>query len=389
MNTAADSQAISAALLDWYDRHARILPWRTSPGERRSGLQPDPYHVWLSEVMLQQTRIITVRDYFLKFTEKWPDIASLAAAPEDDVMKAWAGLGYYSRARNLKKCADTIAREYGCAFPRSAEQLRTLPGIGVYTSAAIAAIAFDEPVAAVDGNVERVVSRLCAIDTPLPQAKSEIGAIAGRLVPIKRAGDFAQAMMDLGATICTPKRPACALCPIRVFCVAGKAGTSEQYPIEKPKAKIPTRQGAAFIACRNDGAVYLRKRKPSGLLGGMSEVPMTEWSAKVDGALGHKNAPFPANWREKGSIRHTFTHFHLELEVWLAEDLESSQTGNGIEEEGWWAAADGLAEEALPAVIKKAIAAALPQAFEVRSQTTASRLAGRAFHGRRETARRS
>lgn len=316
--------------------------------------------------MLQQTRVTTVRDYFLKFTGKWPDIASLASAKEDDVMKAWAGLGYYSRARNLKKCAETITREYGCAFPRSAEQLRTLPGIGVYTSAAIAAIAFDEPVAAVDGNVERVVSRLCAIDTPLAQAKSEIGVIAGTLVPKTRAGDFAQAMMDLGATICTPKRPACALCPIREFCIAGKAGTAAQYPVKKPKAKIPTRQGAAFIARRKDGAVYLRRRKPSGLLGGMSEVPMTEWSAKMDGALGSENAPFPANWHKKSSIRHTFTHFHLDLEVWLAQDLGGDEAGNGKDNEGWWAAADGLAEEALPAVIRKAIAAALPQAFEVR-----------------------
>ena len=364
MKPVTDSRAISKPLLSWYDRHARRLPWRTAPRERLRGVRPNPYHVWLSEVMLQQTRVATVREYFLKFIEKWPTIVELAKAESDDVMKAWAGLGYYSRARNLKKCAETVVREFGGELPRTMAELRSLPGIGGYTAAAIAAIAHDEAVAAVDGNVERVVSRLQAIDTPLPKAKPFIAEIAGGLVPTERPGDFAQAMMDLGATICTPTRPACALCPVRTQCAAGKAGTVESYPVKQPKAQIPTRRGAAFVACRSDGAVYLRKRAAGGLLGGMSEVPTTGWTARTDGALGSENAPFAADWRKTGAIRHTFTHFHLDLEIWHAEGVDNGVADRAGVDQGWWVPTHRLADEALPTVMRKAISAAIPAAFK-------------------------
>jgi A/G-specific adenine glycosylase len=345
-------------LLAWYDRHARVLPWRVSPSERAKGRLPDPYQVWLSEIMLQQTTVEAVKPYYRKFLDRWPDVTSLAAAETDDVMKAWAGLGYYSRARNLKKCADAVVAEHGGEFPDSFDALLKLPGVGRYTAAAIAAIAFDKPEPVVDGNVERVTSRLFAIATPLPQAKGEITGAVRSLLPRERPGDFAQAMMDLGATICTPRRPACLPCPLNGFCAALKAGDPELYPVRPDKADKPQRKGAAFVAVCADGAVLLRKRPENGLLGGMAEVPTTGWTARQDGATGEDAAPFPAAWRRAGTATHVFTHFALELAVYRA-DVGKRAAPDGH----WWSAPGELSGEALPTVMKKVIDAAIPGAF--------------------------
>ncbi|HZT50868.1 MAG TPA: A/G-specific adenine glycosylase, partial [Stellaceae bacterium] len=261
-------------LLAWYDRHRRVLPWRALPGER-----PDPYRVWLSEVMLQQTTVPAVMGYFARFLERWPDVAALAAAPLDEVLHAWQGLGYYARARNLHACARAVVARHGGAFPRDEAALRALPGIGDYTAAAIAAIAFDRRAAPVDGNVERVTARLFAIETPLPEAKPELRRLAASLVPERRAGDYAQAAMDLGATLCTPRKPRCVLCPWREECRARALGVAENLPRRRAAAARPVRRGVAFWAVREDGAVLLRRRPEAGLLGGMMEVPSTPWRA--------------------------------------------------------------------------------------------------------------
>jgi A/G-specific adenine glycosylase len=352
-----------ADLLAWYDRHARRLPWRTPPAERRAGVKPDPYRVWLSEIMLQQTNVTTVKPYFEAFLARWPTVADLAAAPTEDVMKAWAGLGYYSRARNLKACADTISRDHGGRFPETSAGLRELPGIGAYTSAAIAAIAHDEPAAVVDGNVERVLSRIYAIDTPLPAAKNEISALQAQLTPSERAGDYAQAMMDLGATLCTPKRPACSLCPWETACVAHGRGTEELYPRKAAKTDRPERAGAAFVAIRDDGAILLRKRPERGLLGGMTEVPGSDWIQGATTAHGAEVAPLAANWQRIATpVIHVFTHFRLTLDIWHAR-LPDTHPAPG---DSWWASAVDLPHEALPSVMKKAIEAAAPGATRKR-----------------------
>nr|WP_155194116.1 A/G-specific adenine glycosylase [Roseibium denhamense] len=345
------------SLLDWYDRHARALPWRVSPEDRRLGEIPDPYRIWLSEVMLQQTTVAAVKDYFIKFTGTWPTVMDLAAARQEDVMKAWAGLGYYSRARNLKKCADTVARDHGGHFPDTEDALLKLPGIGPYTAAAIAAIAFDRHAAVVDGNVERVLSRLGLIETPLPDAKPEIKALMGTLTPSDRPGDFAQAVMDLGATICTPKRPACAICPWTQECRARNEGLAETLPRKAPKKEKPVRFGAAFVARdAKTGSIYLRRRPPKGLLGGMTEVPGTDWreTGQTDDPSGQ--APFAGPWTKRMTVvKHTFTHFHLRLTVYRA-DISAA----GIEaNDGWWCPVDDLNSEALPTVMRKVLAAAL------------------------------
>ncbi|POF34750.1 A/G-specific adenine glycosylase [Roseibium marinum] len=354
------SASAAQTLLTWYDRHARRLPWRVSPRNRKLGEVPDPYRIWLSEVMLQQTTVAAVKDYFEKFTLAWPSVEDLAAAPEEDVMKAWAGLGYYSRARNLKKCADAVAAEFQGRFPDTEEDLLTLPGIGPYTAAAIATIAFDRHAAVVDGNVERVLSRFFQIETPLPDAKPVIRARMADLTPQIRPGDFAQAVMDLGATICTPRRPACALCPWMTACQAHSSGMVETLPRKAPKKEKPTRYGAAFVAVdKETGAVLLRRRPPSGLLGGMTEVPGSDWSEAFDRADAVSGAPFPAAWtRQTAEVRHTFTHFHLRLDIFRA-DLEASGTP-GLKG-AWWSLPDMLDGEALPTVMRKALAAALEQ----------------------------
>jgi len=354
------AEPLSDRLLAWYDRHARALPWRVGPKARARGVPPDPYRVWLSEIMLQQTTVAAVKPYFEAFMARWPTVAALAAADRDDVLKAWAGLGYYARARNLKACAETVAGDLGGRFPDTEAGLRALPGVGAYTAAAIAAIAFDLPAAVVDGNVERVIARLYAIATPLPTAKREIMARQAALTPAKRPGDYAQAMMDPAAAICTPKRPACSLCPLAETCAARAAGRPEAYPTRVAKAERPTRYGTAFVAERGDGAVLLRRRPDKGLLGGMAEVPGSSW----EGQRAAAEPPCPATWRSAGTVVHVFTHFRLELDVVAARVAKTTAAPAGH----WWAAAAALPGEALPSVMKKAIEAALPGATRRRGR---------------------
>lgn len=351
---ADEMQAPAAALLAWYDRHRRRLPWRALPGEA-----VDPYRVWLSEIMLQQTTVKAVAPYFLAFTDRWPSVGALAGAPVDEVMKAWAGLGYYSRARNLHACAIRVAEAHGGRFPDTLEGLRALPGIGDYTSAAIAAIAFDRPTAVVDGNVERVVTRLDAIATPLPAAKPAIKARVAALLDPARPGDFAQAMMDLGATICTPKKPACALCPLRPWCAAAKAGSQEAYPVKAPKRAGTLRRGAAFVVVRSDGAILAGTRPPKGLLGGMTEVPNTPWSADFDPDSGPLDPPVPLAYRRlAGTVDHVFTHFPLALTVYRAEAPVDLAAPDGLQ----WIAAEALGDAGFPTVMRKVVEHALRQA---------------------------
>jgi A/G-specific adenine glycosylase len=347
------------ALLAWYDRHRRKLPWRAARGERA-----DPYEVWLSEVMLQQTTVKAVAPYYTRFLERWSDVRALAAAPLDDVLKAWAGLGYYARARNLHACARAVVERHGGEFPASEAELRALPGIGDYTAAAIAAIAFDVPATPVDGNIERVIARLYAIATPLPAAKPEIRRLASALTPQQRAGDFAQAMMDLGATICSPKRPACALCPWNDACVAHARGEAESFPTRTPKREGILRRGAAFVALRVDGYVLVRTRPAKGLLGAMTEVPTTTWTQEFDESDALEHAPrFAAAkarkqpaWRKKtGVVRHVFTHFPLELSVYTAEVPAQTPAPAGTR----WVSLVSLHGEALPSLMRKVVAHAL------------------------------
>jgi A/G-specific adenine glycosylase len=336
-------------LLAWYDRHRRVLPWRAAPGETA-----DPYRVWLSEIMLQQTTVATVGPYFLTFLARWPDVAALAAAPLDDVLTAWAGLGYYARARNLHKCAQAVAREHAGRFPETEAGLRELPGIGAYTAAAIAAIAFDRRAVVMDGNVERVVARLHRVQNALPAAKPELRALTDALTPDARPGDFAQAMMDLGATICTPRKPRCALCPWREDCAAFKAGDAEDYPRKAAKAERPVLHAVAYWMTLPDGRVLLRRRPEQGLLGGMMEIPTNTWRAEPwDAAEARAAAPFAAEWRAlPGTIRHIFTHIDLRLSL-LAGSLKKTPAGMIA------APLDRLGDYALPSVMRKIVNAAV------------------------------
>ena len=306
----------AADLLAWYDRHARVLPWRLEPWRARRGERPDPYRVWLSEIMLQQTTVKAVGPYYARFLARWPTVGGLAAASLDDVLRAWAGLGYYARARNMHACAKEIVQRHAGIFPSDPDELRALPGIGDYTASAIAAIAFDVAAVPVDGNVERVVSRLFAIEEELPAAKPRIKQLARSLLPGARAGDFAQAFMDLGATICSPKRPACALCPWVEGCAAHLRGDQEAFPRKTPKREGQLRRGAAYVALRADGRVLLRKRPDKGLLASMTEVPGSMWANNFDEKSALRSAPRlkGAKWkRVPGVVRHVFTHFPLEL----------------------------------------------------------------------------
>jgi A/G-specific adenine glycosylase len=347
-------------LLRWYDRERRHLPWRYAPGDA-----PDPYRIWLSEIMLQQTRVETVARYYERFLARFPTVETLAAARLESVLKLWAGLGYYARARNLYACACEIVLRYNGRFPDTEEELRELPGIGAYTAAAIASIAFGRKATPVDGNVERVVARLCSIETPLPAAKPVLRRLAEGLVPETRAGDFAQAMMDLGATICTPKSPDCPRCPWRPSCLGRVRGVHEDLPRRLPKTESELRRGAAFVVLREDGAVLVRRRPREGLLGGMTEVPGTDWSAVFDLADAQRMTgqllPFvPAiAWRRlPGSVRHVFTHFPLELTVFVARTPNGASAPRGMR----FVKLDRLGGEALPTLMRKVVAHAVPEA---------------------------
>jgi A/G-specific adenine glycosylase len=358
---AAAAAARPELLLAWYDRHRRVLPWRPPAGQR-----PDPYAVWLSEIMLQQTGVKTVGPYFAKFLARWPDVAALGRASLDDVLRMWAGLGYYSRARNLHACAVAVLRDHGGAFPNTEEGLRSLPGIGPYTAAAIAAIAFDRRTMPVDGNIERVVSRLFAVEETLPQAKPVIQKLAATLLggfdeksrardEKTRAGDSAQALMDLGASICTPKRPACSLCPLSEACVARQRGDQESFPRKAPKKSGELRRGAAFVVTRGD-ELLVRSRPEKGLLGGMTEVPGSDWRAAQDDEDALKQAPRlngVTRWHRKlGVVTHVFTHFPLELVVYTAQVPARTRAPKDMH----WVPIATLGGEALPNVMRKAIA---------------------------------
>ena len=339
-----------ALLLDWYDRHRRRLQWRPPAGE-----WADPYRVWLSEIMLQQTGVKTVGPYFEKFLARWPDVAALGRASQDDVLRMWAGLGYYSRARNLHGCAVAVLRDHGGVFPDTEEGLRKLPGIGPYTAAAIGAIAFDIRTMPVDGNIERVASRLYAVEEPLPQAKPRIQELAATLLGESRAGDSAQALMDIGSSICTPKKPACTLCPLNEDCVARTRGNQETFPRKAPKKTGTLRRGAAFIVTRGD-ELLVRTRAEKGLLGGMTEVPGSEWLAGQDDKIALKQAPALRGierWHRKaGVVTHVFTHFPLELVVYTAQVAARTRAPQDMR----WVPIATLAGEALPNVMRKAIA---------------------------------
>jgi A/G-specific adenine glycosylase len=344
-------------LLAWYDRHRRKLPWRPPAGERA-----DPYRVWLSEIMLQQTGVKTVGPYFEKFVARWPDVAAMARASLDDVLRMWAGLGYYSRARNLYACAVVVARDLGGVFPDTEEGLLDLPGIGPYTAAAIAAIAFDRRTMPVDGNIERVVARLFAVEEALPQAKPLIQQLAATLLADSRAGDeksragdSAQALMDLGASICTPKKPACSLCPLNEDCAARVRADQETFPRKAPKKSGELRRGAAFVVTRGE-EMLVRSRPEKGLLGGMTEVPGSEWHARLDDKAALSQAPelkgFTRWHRKAGVVTHVFTHFPLELVVYTATVPPRTRAPEGMR----WVAVATLADEALPNVMRKVVA---------------------------------
>lgn len=343
----ASSDTISRRLLDWYDTHARDLPWRGRPG----AAAPDPYRVWLSEVMLQQTTVAAVKGYFAEFTRRWPNVTALAAARDDDVMAAWAGLGYYARARNLLACAREVAANGG-GFPDTEEGLRALPGLGAYTAAAVAAIAFGRRAVVVDANVERVIARLFAVDEPLPGGRATIREKADEITPQSRCGDFAQAMMDLGATVCTSRAPRCLLCPLSVDCAAQALGEAERFPVKAPKKTKPARLGRAFWIER-DGCVWLVRRAGKGMLGGMKALPDDHWSARADGS---GDGPLPGPWMNAGRVAHVFTHFSLDLHlaVYLGNQFDSLPS-----EEGEWWPLDRLEEAGLPTLFAKAARLAL------------------------------
>ena len=345
----ASPESLAQTLLDWYDRHRRRLPWRAAPRE-----QPDPYRVWLSEIMLQQTTVPVVAGYFQRFLERWPTLESLARADLDDVLHAWQGLGYYARARNLHTCARLVLAEHGGRFPADEKALRALPGIGRYTAAAIAAIAFDRPATVVDGNVERVIARLRAVETPLPVAKPQLYALAAELTPEARPGDYAQALMDLGATVCTPRNPGCLACPWQSACEGLSQGIAESLPHRAPKRDRPLRHGVSFWLMRADGAVLLRRRPDEGLLGGMIELPTTPWRDEPWSLAEAKaHAPLPLPWQALPEpVRHGFTHFEIELLVAAAE----TEDGAADADDGAiWCPPARFSEHALPTLTRKLV----------------------------------
>lgn len=348
-------KTMRAALLRWYDDSGRSLPWRVRPEDRAKGVAADPYAVWLSEIMLQQTTVPHAAPYWEKFLARFPTVTDLARADRDEVLAMWAGLGYYARARNLHKCAAAVADEHGGAFPETEAELLKLPGIGLYTAATMAAICFDEATNIVDGNVERVISRIFAVENPLPKARGDLRALAGTLAPPKRAGDYGQALMDLGATVCTPRSPKCEICVWQKHCAAYAAGTQTDYPKKIKKKKLPVRYGAVFVLKGGD-AVMLERRKDKGLLGGMMGFPGSEWGERPETPLEH--APLKRNWekclseKHGGDVRHIFTHFELRLTVYRAEIATPT-------EDGIWAELKDIKAYALPTVMSKVLALAL------------------------------
>ena len=330
---------VRRALLDWYDAEGRSLPWRARPGQP----EPEPYRVWLSEVMLQQTTTAHAAPYFAAFTQRWPTVGDLAAAEDGAVMSAWAGLGYYARARNLLACARAVARDHAGVFPDTEDGLLKLPGVGAYTAAAVAAIAFGRAANVVDGNVERVMARLFAVETPLPAARAELKRLAGTLVTDDRPGDWAQALMDLGATVCRPRAPLCGRCPIRGWCAALETGEPERFPLKAVKAERPHRRGVAWVLLDGEGRVGLVRRPERGLLGGMLALPTGDWT--FDEPAADLGRPVEADWRLAGAVEHVFTHFALTLEVRVARG-----TAEGL----IWTAV-GEARASLPTVFRKAL----------------------------------
>ena len=339
-------------LLAWYDKNRRDLPWRA-----KAGCAANPYHVWLSEIMLQQTTVVTVKPYFEKFINRWPTLKKLAAADEAEILTQWAGLGYYRRARMLYRCAQEVMRQYKGQFPSDQKELRALPGIGDYTAAAIASIAFDRHANVVDGNVERVVSRIFAVQDPMPTSKNEVRHQAAGLLPSDRYGDYAQALMDLGATVCTPRNPKCDLCPWAVTCIGRRLGVAEALPRKMPKAAKPVRMTTAFVLLNNKGQILLRRRPDQGLLAGMMEVPSSAWIDDADHAVTdvRHEAPVDAEWGVvPGQVRHIFTHFELRVTILIAR-----KSCGGVPESKW-VALDHLGDEALPSLMHKIIRHAIP-----------------------------
>ncbi len=351
---------MSARLLAWYDVHARTLPWRVPPQRSKAGQRPDPYHIWLSEVMLQQTTIASVIPHYTAFLARWPNVQALAAAQEEEVLAQWAGLGYYTRARKLIACARQVVDAFAGQFPADEAQLLTLPGIGPYTAAAVVAIAFSRPAVVVDGNVERVMARIHALETPLPAAKPFIKAQAAHLTPLQRAGDYAQAVMDLGATVCSPKKPACGLCPWQQDCAAHHGGREADFPKKLQKKQRPTRYGTAFVALCG-AHILLRRRPASGLLASMVEVPSTPWDLQKEALTPEKRdefAPLAAQWQVlPQGIVHIFTHFRLEMAVCTAQtkDFDAAPA------DAWWQPLSQLDTAGLPSVMRKIVIAALRQ----------------------------
>ena len=345
MSPAGGAEA--GRLLAWYDRNRRTLPWRPPPG-----VSADPYHVWLSEIMLQQTTVAAVGGFYRRFLARWPRLEDLARADLDEVLHAWQGLGYYARARNLHRCARVVLSDHGGRLPDSEAALRTLPGIGAYTAAAIAAIAFGRRAVVVDGNVERVIARLFAVGDPLPAARRKLVRLADSMTPDERPGDYAQAVMDLGARVCTPRAPECVRCPWRADCRGRRAGIAQDLPRKAPRPERPTRHATAFWTVREDGAVLLRRRPAHGLLGGMMEIPSTEWRARPwSAAEAASLAPAAADWRVlPGRVRHGFTHFHLEITVAWARIGDGRRPAEGL-----WSPLARLGEHALPSVMKKIV----------------------------------
>ncbi|AGA65309.1 A/G-specific adenine glycosylase [Liberibacter crescens BT-1] len=339
-------------ILNWYDIYHRKLPWRISPSNTNLEKTPDPYKIWLSEIMLQQTTVTTAKPYFIKFIEKWPTINDLASATNEEILVAWAGLGYYTRARNLKKCAEIIIDKYRGKFPDTEVSLKCLPGIGEYTAAAIAAIAFGHPALVIDGNIERVISRFFAINEPSPTSKGSVKKHLQTILPKSRPGDFSQALMDIGSLICMPKKTLCTICPIKRDCVAFSQGKPEFFPVKSEKKKKPLRVGAIFLAVTSNNDILLRKRTTGTLLAGMTELPTSNWTSKNDGETSSEAAPFFAEWHLCNNITHIFTHFKLTLSVWKTHIPQKI-----ILSGSWWCPIENLNEEALPMVMKKALIA--------------------------------